>query len=255
MAALAQCFLSLSCSYQLESDAVGHQGNATNGNDDYGIVVCAGEGEFFLEMITMVEQTRYTLQSQLPIAVAHCDELSAGSIAIVTSIPDVRVINICSEHHPYFRDLKPRLSGFFCKPAALLQSPFRHTIVVDTDVIFFKKPELLFNSTQYLSTGTLFFRDRWTKTALKLSLTKSTGDAKFALEYLKMGADLLHKLHKTRTIHRKHAKNNGSHHAPVLNNGPLHVEFSVFNLSLSNAFWRHAATGKEFTPDHWQVRG
>jgi hypothetical protein len=53
-----------------------------------------------------------------------------------------------------------RLKSWFCKSAALIISPFNETMVVDLDVIFFKKPDLLFESSAYRRTHSLFFRDR-----------------------------------------------------------------------------------------------
>lgn len=207
-------------------------------DEDYGMIVCAGEGETLSELITMVEQTRYQIQSRLQIAVMHCDELSAESIAIVTGIVDVQVINLCSGRHSQYKALKSRLNGFFCKPLALLQSPFRHSILVDTDVIFFQKPEKLFQAARYLSSGALFFRDRCFKSDLKESLTIGTGTAIYAHKYLEAGAEILRHLHNTG--HMKHS--------------PIAVDLGAHNLSVKNSFWRHFATNVGFTPDHWQVK-
>lgn len=204
---------------------------------DYGMIVCAGEGETLSELIAMVEQTRYQLQSKLQIAVMHCDELSAVSIAIMTDMIDVQVINLCSERHPQYKAMKSRLNGFFCKPLALLKSPFRHSILVDTDVIFFQKPEKLFQASGYLSTGALFFRDRCFKSELKESLTIGTGTANYAHKYLEVGAEILRHLHNTGDL--KHS--------------PIPVDLGAHNLSINNSFWRHFATNVGFTPDHWQV--
>ena len=42
----------------------------------------------------------------------------------------------------------------------MILSPFRETMLVDLDVVWFKPPDLLFQSSLYTSTGALFFRDR-----------------------------------------------------------------------------------------------
>ena len=55
---------------------------------------------------------------------------------------------------------KYRLRGFMCKVAALLSSPFEESLLVDLDVVFFRKPEVLFESPGYRRTGALFMRDR-----------------------------------------------------------------------------------------------
>ena len=203
----------------------------------YGMIICAGEGETFSELLTMVEQTRYQIKSELPIAIMHCDELSLESVAIATSIIDVEVINLCSQRYPHYRAQKSRFKGFFCKPLALHQSPFRHTILVDTDVVFFQKPEKLFQAAQYLSTGALFFRDRCYTSQSRQSLTFGTGTAEDAYNYLKVGAEILRNLHKEGR----------------LTHAPIEVNLNPTNLSLTNSFWRHFATQESFTPDHWQV--
>eukprot|EP01034_Spumella_vulgaris_P031852 gene31852-39344_t len=59
-------------------------------------------------------------------------------------------------------ETKHRLHSWFCKTAAVILSPFRETIVVDLDVVFFQQPDLLFEAPAYRKTGTLFFRDRLT---------------------------------------------------------------------------------------------
>jgi hypothetical protein len=221
-----------------------NHGSSTSSKKDYGIVVCSGEGDMFLETVTMVEQTRNRLRSQLPIAVAHCNELSERSISILTSITGVQVMNLCTPERPFYVNLKSRLHGFFCKPAALLLSPFKHTMLVDSDVIFFKKPELLFSSQQYQLTGTLFFRDRWTLTMNKLSLTKGQNTGQHAFEFIKSGAEVLRqKVHEIKV--------GGNLNNPLLNVSNL--QFNITELKNSNAFWGHlSGQGSKFTADHWQ---
>lgn len=221
-----------------------NHGSSTSSKKDYGIVVCSGEGDMFLETITMVEQTRYRLGSQLPIAVAHCNELSERSISILASITGVQVMDLCTPERPFYANLKSRLHGFFCKPAALLLSPFKHTMLVDSDVIFFKKPELLFSSQQYQLTGTLFFRDRWTLTMNKLSLTKGQNTGQYAFEFIKSGAEVLRQ--KAREI-----KVGGNLNNPLRNVSNL--QFNITELKNSDAFWGHlSGHGSKFTVDHWQ---
>ena len=153
-----------------------------------GIVVCSGEGEMFIETIAMIEHTRFRSQSNLPITVAHCSELSKDSVAILKSVDNVNVIDLCGSEYGQFSSLRPRLKGFFCKPAALIASPYTHTILADTDVVWFQKPELLFDSPRYVKTGTLFFRDRWTQTKNKLTLTRATHQASEVLNFVRAGA-------------------------------------------------------------------
>lgn len=223
------------------SVSVGQKGNIDS-EKNYGIVVCSGEGEIFLETLTMVEQTRFRLGSKLPMTVAHCNELSERSISILLSITGVKVMNLCTPDRPFYVNMKPRLNGFFCKPAALLLSPYEHTMLVDSDVIFFKKPELLFDSQQYQLTGTLFFRDRWTLTKNKLSLTKGQSTGRFAFDFIKSAAEML-KLNARKKNNGNYSKNNGNYSRFQLN---------ITKLMNSNAFWGHLAGEGKFTVDHWQ---
>ena len=133
-----------------------------------GIVICTGTGDMFLETMSMLEHTRYRTNSSLPICLAHCDEMTPVMLELVSKFPGVSVLDICSKHTiGAFPEHKPKLRGFFCKPAALILSPFQNTLMADSDVIWFKKPELLFDSPGFIETGSLFFRDRWTQTKNK----------------------------------------------------------------------------------------
>ena len=164
---------------------------------DAGLVVCSGGGDMFLETLSMIEQTRYRMKSVLPIMVAHCNELNADAVSILAMIPDVRAVDICAGS-TFGREVKARLKGFFCKPAALLVSPFAHTMLVDSDVIWFKQPELLFHATEYTTTGTLFFRDRWTQTNNKLTLTAGQHRGDIAFRMVQDMADYIDRMYKGR---------------------------------------------------------
>jgi hypothetical protein len=238
--------------FLIVSISVGQNHSSTsNSKKDYGIVVCTGEGDMFLETVTMIEQTRNRLESKLSIAVAHCNELSRSSISILMSMTGVEELNLCTPNRPFYVNLKSRLHGFFCKPAALLLSPFEHTMLVDSDVIFFKKPELLFNSHQYQMTGTLFFRDRWTLTKNRLSLTKGQNTGKFAFNYIKSAAEELRRRIEG-YLNNSNPRNSGKNSKPYLSE-PYNKKFNVTELQNTNAFWGHlSGQGGKFTVDHWQ---
>eukprot|EP00927_Polykrikos_kofoidii_P026271 TRINITY_DN23425_c0_g1_i1.p1 TRINITY_DN23425_c0_g1~~TRINITY_DN23425_c0_g1_i1.p1 ORF type:complete len:425 (-),score=53.74 TRINITY_DN23425_c0_g1_i1:183-1457(-) len=53
-----------------------------------------------------------------------------------------------------------QLRGFSCKVMALVHSPFRRTLLMDPDVVFFKNPATLWSHPDVLRTGTMFFFDR-----------------------------------------------------------------------------------------------
>lgn len=55
---------------------------------------------------------------------------------------------------------RKRLRGFYCKVAAMIKSPFKHSMMMDLDVVWLQSPEVLFESKSYQSTGALYFRDR-----------------------------------------------------------------------------------------------
>ena len=154
-----------------------HSNRSTN---QRGMVVCSGGGDMFLETIAMIEQTRYRMKSTLPIVVAHCKELNADALSILAMIPDVSAMNLCNDKS-FPAEAMQRIKGFFCKPAALIMSPFKDTILVDSDVIWFKQPELLFDAREYRDTGTLFFRDRWTQTKNQLTLSAGQHTGKVAM--------------------------------------------------------------------------
>jgi hypothetical protein len=221
---------------------------------DRGIVVCSGPGDMFIETITMIEQTRYKTNTTLPIAVAHCNELTPPLIEILKTIPDVAVLNIC-EIEPKLLAIQSRIKGFFCKPAAILASPFAETMVVDSDVVWFDNPDKLFESDAFKTTGTLFFRDRWTRTKNKLTLTRGTQNPSHIesymnsmLQYVHTGADYFGMQHlKPAHHHHHHSKANQSlgH-----NLGTIDLK----TLAKSNSYWRdHAMGNRGASLDHWQV--
>ena len=162
------------------SQSLPQQSHNNRSTNQRGLVVCSGGGDMFLETIAMIEQTRYRMKSTLPIVVAHCNELNADALSILVMIPDVSAMNLCSDNS-FPQEAMQRIKGFFCKPAALVMSPFVDTILVDSDVIWFKQPELLFHTREYRVTGTLFFRDRWTQTKNRLTLTAGQHTGKLAM--------------------------------------------------------------------------
>jgi hypothetical protein len=134
-------------------------------NKTRGLVLCAGN-RMVKDSVAVVDQMRHIFNSSMPATVAHCGELSSDSEWMLHS-QGIDVLDVCA--------LKPgsdtvlgmtlekahsRLRGFYCKVAALIISPYDETMVADNDVIWFKKPDLLFESPAYKKTGSLFFRDK-----------------------------------------------------------------------------------------------
>jgi hypothetical protein len=112
--------------------------------------------------VRMVYMIRRTMNSSLPIAIFHCSEISYENQRKLQTMDSALTIHNFCERTPVLGKMtlsaaRYRLRGFLCKIAALIYSPFEETIVVDADVVWFKKPEILFDSKEYKSTGSLFF--------------------------------------------------------------------------------------------------
>jgi len=137
---------------------------------DRGISLCAGP-HIFKDALYVIDQVRTIYNSTLPIAINHCNELHNGHIDLTYGYANIFEWNLCNIDtlgnkdtqtilNMNINDAEKRLKSWFCKTAALILSPFNETMVVDLDVIFFKKPDILFDSPAYKRTHSLFFRDR-----------------------------------------------------------------------------------------------
>ena len=135
-----------------------------------GMVMCVGnDASLIAGALYTIQELRSTWKSLLPVAVNHCNELSTQTQSLFTKFQNVTVENMCDDNTP--KTERKRLKGWFCKTKALISSKFEETLVVDTDVLWFKDPTLLFNAPGYLATGALFFRDRF----LYVSVNESDG--------------------------------------------------------------------------------
>ena len=129
-----------------------------------GVVMCAANG-MIQAALQMIWHVQYFWKAPLGVSVFHCAEISDENKRLLRAMsPYIHIIDLCHNSKPAFgmnaREAQWRLRGFFCKVAGLVRSPFEETMLVDLDVVWFKKPSLLFESTSYRSTGALFFRDR-----------------------------------------------------------------------------------------------
>lgn len=128
-----------------------------------GIAMCAGNWAI-LDTKSIIYQVRNIWNSSLPIAIAHCHELSDNQISSFQSEKDIVFVNVCGNELGIPLEglnLQGRLQSWYCKAASLLAAPFYEVIVMDLDVVWFKKPDVLFSYKQYRESGTLFFRDRF----------------------------------------------------------------------------------------------
>jgi hypothetical protein len=100
------------------------------------------------------------IETELPIEVIYStvDDLSFDNQQILkTMFPKVRLIDLSSMA---FNDSYLKLRGWEIKPFAVLASRFEQVLLMDADVLFFEKPEILFKNKYFIQTGTLFFYDR-----------------------------------------------------------------------------------------------
>jgi hypothetical protein len=127
-------------------------------------MMCASN-KMIPDVVKMIRQARDMWSSNLGYAVSHCSEISHESMKSVWLVePSVQFIDLCKKRQRVF-GMEPswarkRLRGFFCKVAAMLASPFTETMILDLDVVWLGKPDYLFESREYVATGTLFFRSR-----------------------------------------------------------------------------------------------
>ncbi|KAI9318129.1 mannosyltransferase putative-domain-containing protein [Dichotomocladium elegans] len=132
-----------------------HLTNVTSGR---GIVMCVGNGHFQYAA-TAIRTIRQVLRSDLPIEVFYIREgdLSPARRQYLesefTNLQTVAVVD-------RINDFYTRFSGWSLKSYAILASSFTEVILMDADVYFFQKPDVLFDDAGYHRTGTLFFYDR-----------------------------------------------------------------------------------------------
>jgi hypothetical protein len=145
------------------NDSIGKNGSllsAQRRNNEKGMVICVGnDAGLIAGALYIVKQLKDFWKSSLPVSIVHCNELSITIQNKFTKYQNVIVKNMCIEKTT--KKQKARLKGWFCKTNALIHSDYIETMVVDTDVLWFKNPSFLFESPSYLSTGALFFRDRF----------------------------------------------------------------------------------------------
>lgn len=209
----------------------------------FGIIICSGNGDLFLELMSLLFSLKHSNYALPSITIAHCDEISSKNQQILESFSSsrlsIKIMDICANRGLSMRSRggTDGIKGFFCKPMALLHSPYQHTLIMDTDVIWLGDPLQGFKSKTYELTGTLFVRDRWTQTKNRLTLTKGLHTASHLYQYIKDVA----------------AKFQDSHGNEV--GAPTSASIgNISTLAEKNAFWRHFAYNEGTTLDHMQVR-
>jgi hypothetical protein len=121
-----------------------------------GIVICAGGTKYLPSAWVLVRMLRH-LDCTLPIQVWYRgdEERDESWIDLVKPF-GVECVDAYSfrEQHPH-----PRLGGWELKPYAVLHSPFREVMLLDADNVPVRDPSYLFDASEYLETGALFWPD------------------------------------------------------------------------------------------------
>ncbi|KAI8978158.1 mannosyltransferase putative-domain-containing protein [Pilobolus umbonatus] len=123
-----------------------------------GIVMCVGDGQFKFA-VSSIHSIRSILKSEIPIEVFYIDknDLSAPRRKYLEStFSNLKTVAIDQR----INNKITRFGGWSLKPYAILASQFEEVILMDADVFFFRKPEVLFSDAGYQATGALFFFDR-----------------------------------------------------------------------------------------------
>ena len=121
-----------------------------------GIVIATGQKDY--KMAVHAIRVIRLLNCSLPVEVFYLgkDDLNPNSIAFLNSMPDVTAINI----ENVFDNTLLKLHGWDIKPFAILGSSFQEVVLMDADVVMVQSPEVMFNFTEYIEHGALFFADR-----------------------------------------------------------------------------------------------
>jgi hypothetical protein len=153
-------------------------------NGGRGIVLSCGDDQAPY-LLTSIQSFR-RLGCTLPIEVMYLGEsdLSEDYRAEMELLPGV----ITRDISQMVTDEGWQLEGWAGKPFAILLSSFREAIFIDSDALFFKDPEVLFDDPLYAETGTLFFRDRiimpeskkrWLKQILPNPISKKAKQSRY----------------------------------------------------------------------------
>ena len=130
-----------------------------------GIVVAAdgSQRKYADTLYAALANVRVSLRSQLPIEVFHVgpDEAFAPAAAArLRALGGVSLIDVLPRLAPAVRVAAARrLRSFAIKPFAMLASSFDVVLLIDTNVLFFARPEALFEMPSFKARGVQLFRD------------------------------------------------------------------------------------------------
>lgn len=122
--------------------------------------------------VSLVLELR-SLNLDLPIEIPHCGDLEQSMQDIVLAkIEGVRIYDVCEQAArakteqgaPLFckslDQCHKRFRSFDVKLIAVVFSRFQELMLMDADTLYFKSPMALWESSKYMTSGTLFFHDR-----------------------------------------------------------------------------------------------
>ncbi|MGO1594995.1 MAG: hypothetical protein ACTHYC_13400 [Sphingobacterium sp.] len=153
----------------------------TNQYDGTGIVMCAGGLSYFTCAWVCVNNLRQ-MGCTLPVELWYLgDELSDEVIM------HLNALNV--ECKDFLESNSTLLSGVSLKPLAILRSRFKHVLFLDADNNCLRNPEYLFDTTQYMKYGAIFWPDFW-KTDMHNPVWKIV-DSEFYDEYEQESGQLI----------------------------------------------------------------
>ena len=131
-------------------------------SSETGVVICVGDKDV-IYAAHLISTLRNVLKSTLPIEIAYAgpDDLSITSRRALGGVDeDLTFVDLLGFYDEPLVGLEN--SGYAMKPFAMLASRFQKTILVDADVIFLRRPDLVFDEhSDLVRTGNLFWHDRF----------------------------------------------------------------------------------------------
>ena len=129
-------------------------------NNDYGVVICAGDRHFVSAFITiqMVLLENPTIQIEWYYV---GNELIGFQKKLLQNIPNIRLIDCIDIIPSWFPEpiTENNLKGFMIKPFALMMSQFENILLIDGDNTPTCKIESLFHNHFYQKYGNVFWKD------------------------------------------------------------------------------------------------
>lgn len=111
------------------------------------MALCAGS-KMLGDALGVIDQSRAVFGTTITTVITHCDELNENDLKLLQE-NNVTSFNLCNGVGLFgqsYQSTAKRLRSWWCKAAALILVPYDEVMVVDLDVIWFKRPDLLFTA-------------------------------------------------------------------------------------------------------------